>query len=61
MKTFRWPIASTIAATIVLSFLGLASSWAGLTALSLCVFVTVCIGLEFARGTVARRALSGDS
>jgi cytochrome c-type biogenesis protein CcmF len=61
MRTFRWPIISALAATVVLSFLGLASSWAGLTALSLCVFVTVCIGLEFARGTVARRALSGDS
>ena len=60
-RTFRWPVISTLAATVVLSFLGLASSWAGLTALSLCVFVTVCIGLEFARGTVARRALSDDS
>ena len=46
---------------MVLAFFGLASSTAGLTALSLCVFVVVCIGLEFARGTVARRALSGDS
>ncbi len=61
IRTFRWPIVSALAATVVLSFFGLASSTAGLTALSLCVFVVVCIGLEFARGTVARRALSGDS
>ncbi len=61
LRTFRWPIVSALAATVVLSFLGLASSTAGLTALSLCVFVTVCIGLEFARGTEARRSLSGDS
>ena len=41
--------------------LGLGSSTAGLTALSLCVFVTVTVGLEFARGTAARRALAGGS
>ena len=40
---------------------GLGSSPAGLTALSLCVFVTVTITMEFARGTSARRALAGGS
>ena len=43
------------------ALLGLGSSPAGLTALSLCVFVTVTIGMEFARGTAARRAIAGGS
>ncbi len=40
------------------SLLGYASSVAGVVALSLCLFVTVTIGLELARGTAARRALA---
>ncbi len=45
----------------LLALLGLGSSSAGLTAFSLCVFVTITIGLEFARGTSARRAIAGGS
>jgi cytochrome c-type biogenesis protein CcmF len=45
----------------VLALLGLGSSAAGLTALSLCIFVTITIGLEFARGASARRAIAGGS
>ena len=45
----------------LLGLLGLGSSPAGLTAFSLCIFVTVTIGLEFARGTAARRAIAGGS
>lgn len=40
---------------------GLGSSWAGLTAFSLCIFVTATIVLEFARGASARRAIAGGS
>jgi cytochrome c-type biogenesis protein CcmF len=60
-RTFRWPVISALAASVLLWLLGLGSSTAGLTALSLCVFVTVTIVMEFARGTAARRALSGGS
>ena len=60
-RTFRWPAASAIAAALVLWLAGFASSAAGLTALSLCAFVTITIGLEFARGTAARRLLRGGS
>jgi cytochrome c-type biogenesis protein CcmF len=60
-RTFRWPVASAIAATVLLAVAGLGSSTAGLTALSLCVFVTVTVGLEFARGASARRALAGGT
>ena len=58
-RTFRWPIISAAAATVLLWLAGLGSSWAGMTALSLCVFVTTTILLEFARGTSARMALTG--
>jgi cytochrome c-type biogenesis protein CcmF len=60
-RTFRWPVASAVAGAALLGLLGLGSSVAGLTALSLCVFVTVTIGMEFARGTSARRAIAGGS
>ena len=40
------------------SLLGYASSVPGVVALSLCLFVTVTIVLELARGTAARRALT---
>ena len=61
LRTFRWPLASGVAGAVVLAALGLGSSTAGLTAFSLCIFVTATIVLEFARGTAARRALSGGS
>jgi cytochrome c-type biogenesis protein CcmF len=60
-RTFRWPVVSALAGAALLGLLGLGSSVAGLTALSLCVFVTVTIGMEFARGTSARRAIAGGS
>jgi cytochrome c-type biogenesis protein CcmF len=60
-RTFRWPVVSAVAGAALLALLGLGSSPAGLTALSLCVFVTVTIGMEFARGTSARRAIAGGS
>jgi cytochrome c-type biogenesis protein CcmF len=60
-RTFRWPVISGLAGAAFLFLLGLGSSPAGLTALSLCVFVTVTIVMEFARGTSARRAIAGGS
>jgi cytochrome c-type biogenesis protein CcmF len=60
-RTFRWPAMSALAAGGLLALAGLGSSAAGLTAFSLCVFVTITIGLEFARGMSARRAIAGTS
>jgi cytochrome c-type biogenesis protein CcmF len=60
-RMFRWPVISAASGAAVLGLLGLGSSPAGLTAFSLCIFVTVTIGLEFARGTAARRAIAGGS
>jgi cytochrome c-type biogenesis protein CcmF len=60
-RMFRWPVVSALAGATLLGLLGLGSSPAGLTAFSLCIFVTVTIGLEFARGTAARRAIAGGS
>jgi cytochrome c-type biogenesis protein CcmF len=54
-------VVAAVAGAALLGLLGLGSSPAGLTALSLCVFVTVTIGMEFARGTSARRAIAGGS
>jgi cytochrome c-type biogenesis protein CcmF len=61
LRTFRWPLAAGVVGAAVLGALGLGSSTAGLTAFSLCIFVTATVVLEFARGTAARRALSGGS
>ena len=61
MRTFRWPVVSGVAGAAVLWLAGLGSSPAGLTALSLCVFVTVTVVMEFARGTAARRAIAGGT
>ena len=61
IRTFRWPVISAASGALLLGLLGLGSSTAGLTALSLCIFVTVTVCLEFARGTAARRALAGGS
>jgi len=60
-RTFRWPALSALAGAGLLALLGLGSSWAGLTAFSLCLFVAITIGLEFARGMAARRAIAGGS
>jgi cytochrome c-type biogenesis protein CcmF len=58
VQAFRWPFISALAAGALLVLLGYASSVPGIVALSLCLFVTVTIVLELARGTVARRALA---
>jgi cytochrome c-type biogenesis protein CcmF len=60
-RTFRWPVISALSGGALLALMGLGSSWAGLTAFSLCIFVTVTISLEFARGASARRAIAGGS
>ena len=61
VRTFRWPVVSALAGALLLWLWGLGSSPAGLTALSLCVFVAVTVAMEFARGTAALQALSGGS
>jgi cytochrome c-type biogenesis protein CcmF len=58
VQAFRWPFVSALAAGALLVVLGYASSVPGVVAISLCLFVTVTIGLELARGTAARHALS---
>jgi cytochrome c-type biogenesis protein CcmF len=60
-RTFAWPIAVALVAGVVLLALGAGSSIPGLVGYTFCAFVLASIGLEFARGTRARRALSGDS
>jgi cytochrome c-type biogenesis protein CcmF len=56
-RAFRWPFLSAAAAVALCILAGLGSSVAGVVALSLCLFVVVCVGLELARGTVARHSL----
>jgi cytochrome c-type biogenesis protein CcmF len=56
-KAFRWPFLSAAAGAAICVFAGLGSNVPGVVALSLCLFVVVCIGLELARGTIARHAL----
>jgi cytochrome c-type biogenesis protein CcmF len=56
-RAFRWPFLSVAAAVGLCILAGLGSSVAGVVALSLCLFVVVCIGLELARGTAARHSL----
>ena len=58
VQAFRWPFVSALAAGAALVVLGFASSVPGVVAISLCLFVAVTIGLELARGTSARRALT---
>ena len=60
-RIFAWPIAVAIATGLVLLALGAGSSTAGLVGYTFCAFVLASIVLEFARGTRARRALSGGS
>jgi cytochrome c-type biogenesis protein CcmF len=59
--TFGIPFAVATACGVLLVLLGYGTSPAGVVAYSLCVFVTIAIGIEFARGASARRALSGVS
>jgi cytochrome c-type biogenesis protein CcmF len=60
-RIFAWPLAIAVAAGLVLVVLGAGSSIPGLVGYTFCAFVLASIGLEFARGTRARRAISGDS
>jgi cytochrome c-type biogenesis protein CcmF len=60
-RVFAWPLAIAVATGLVLLVLGAGSSIPGLIGYTFCAFVLASIGLEFARGTRARRAISGDS
>ena len=59
-KTFLWPFAAAVVAGGGLVAAGAGSSIPGLIAYTFSVFVAATIVLEFARGTLARRALSGE-
>ncbi len=59
-RTFVWPFAAAVVAGGGLVAAGAGSSIPGLIAYTFSVFVIGTIVLEFARGTVARRALSGE-
>ena len=56
-----WPGGIALGVGVVLVALGAGSSIPGLIAYTFSAFVLATIGQEFWRGTVARRALSGDS
>jgi cytochrome c-type biogenesis protein CcmF len=60
-RTFLWPLAVALAAGIVLLVLGAGSSIPGLVGYTFCAFVLASIGLEFVRGTRARKALTTGS
>ena len=60
-RTFVWPLGIAIAVGLLLLALGADSSIPGLVGYTFCAFVLAAIGLEFARGTRARQALSGGS
>jgi cytochrome c-type biogenesis protein CcmF len=59
-RTFAWPFGIALLAAVGLLIAGAGSSTPGLIAYSFSAFVLASIGLEFARGTAARRALSGE-
>jgi cytochrome c-type biogenesis protein CcmF len=59
-RTFLWPFAAAVASGIALIAAGAGSSVPGLIAYTFSAFVAATIGLEFIRGTQARRALSGE-
>jgi cytochrome c-type biogenesis protein CcmF len=58
---FAWPLGAAAAAGVALLALGAGSSVPGLVAYTFSAFVLTSIGLEFARGTRARKALGADS
>jgi cytochrome c-type biogenesis protein CcmF len=58
-RTFVWPLAVSIGAGAGLIALGAGRSPIGVVAYTFAIFVMAAIVLEFARGTIARRAL-GD-
>ena len=59
-RTFAWPAAVALATGVILIMLGAGSSTPGLVAYSFSAFVLAAIVHEFARGTSARRALTGE-
>ena len=59
-KTFAWPFAAAVVAGGGLIAAGAGSSIPGLIAYTFSVFVVATIVLEFVRGTLARRAMSGE-
>jgi cytochrome c-type biogenesis protein CcmF len=59
-RTFLWPFAAALAGGVGLVVAGAGSSIPGLIAYTFSIFVAATIVLEFARGTQARRALSGE-
>jgi cytochrome c-type biogenesis protein CcmF len=60
-RIFFWPTAFAAAIGVILIALGAGSSIPGLIAYTFSAFVAATIVLEFARGTAARRTLSGES
>ena len=60
-RTFAWPAAFALACGAFLLSAGAGSSIPGLVGYTFCAFVLGSIALEFARGTRARRGLSGGS
>ena len=59
-RVFIWPTAFALAVGIGLIFAGAGSSTPGLIAYTFSAFVAGTIVVEFARGTAARRSLSGE-
>src|SRR6185312_13311409 len=59
-RTFAWPAAVALATGVGLIALGAGSSTPGLVAYTFSAFVLATIVHEFARGTAARRALTGE-
>ncbi|HET9243187.1 MAG TPA: heme lyase CcmF/NrfE family subunit [Gaiella sp.] len=59
-RTFAWPAGVALATGVVLIALGAGSSIPGLIAYTFSAFVLGTIVYEFARGTSARRALTGE-
>src|SRR6476620_1148626 len=60
-RVFLWPFVTAIVAGAGLIAAGAGTSIPGLIAYTFSAFVAATIAIEFARGTVARRTLSGDS
>jgi cytochrome c-type biogenesis protein CcmF len=60
-RSLAWPLGAALATGLVLLALGAGSSRAGLIAYTFSAFVLGSIVYEFARGTRARRALTGGS
>jgi cytochrome c-type biogenesis protein CcmF len=60
LRTFVWPAGIALVTGVILIALGAGSSIPGLVAYTFSAFVLATIALEFARGTQARRVLTGE-